>query len=673
MNNNEQPTKRRGITAEDLLRLRSVRDPHYAPDGTRAVFVEKSIDEEKQYRSHLWIWAADGSVRQWTFGRWRDMKPRFSPRGEIIAFLSDRSGRTQLWLLPANGGEARQLTFFKNGVRDYVWSPDGTFLITLTTLGDDETIEDREEPEKAEVKRADLKPRVVERLYYKSDASGFLDGKRAVLTRIDVLSGKSEALTGREEEIGSFAISPNGRTLAFVANRNEDPDTTFTRDIVLLDLESKAETNLTNGCGTFASLAWSPDGTKLAAIGHDLAYLGATLHRLYVFEPERGTKRVLTADWDVHLGDAMVGDTHADAKGPGPIWASDGSGLYVTASERGRVNLYFVSLAGPIVPVIEGNFHLYGLAIHPSEQQAIAAISSPTSVGDLYAVSLADGTKTRLTRANEALENEVVFADAEPFTYRSADGLEIQGWIMKPPELDEGEKAPLVVEIHGGPHAMYGFTFFHELQLLASSGYAVLFTNPRGSHGYGQSFVNAVRGDYGGMDYEDIMAGVDAAISKFDFIDKERLGVTGGSYGGFMTNWIVGHTDRFKAAVTQRSISNWLSFSGVSDIGYFFTKWEVGCDVWEDAERLWHHSPLKYVKHMRTPLLILHSERDYRCPIEQAEQLFVALKQLGRETKLVRFPDANHDLSRTGNPALRLERLRHIVDWFDRYLKGASH
>ncbi|MGG3923938.1 S9 family peptidase, partial [Geobacillus thermodenitrificans] len=269
-----------------------------------------------------------------------------------------------------------------------------------------------------------------------------------------------------------------------------------------------------------------------------------------------------------------------------------------------------------------------------------------------------------------ALENEVTFADAEPFTYQSTDGWDIQGWIMKPPRLGDGEKAPLVVEIHGGPHTMYGFTFFHEFQLLASSGYAVLFTNPRGSHGYGQSFVNAVRGDYGGMDYEDIMAGVDAAIKQFAFIDETRLGVTGGSYGGFMTNWIVGHTNRFRAAVTQRSISNWLSFAGVSDIGYFFTKWEVGCDVWEDAERLWHHSPLKYVKNVRTPLLILHSEHDYRCPIEQAEQLFIALKQLGQETKLVRFPDANHDLSRTGNPALRLERLHQIVGWFDHYLKG---
>ncbi len=242
MNNNEHLTKRRGMTAEDLLRLRSVRDPHYAPDGTRVVFVEKSIDEENQYRSHLSMWTEDGAVRPWTFGRCRDTKPRFSPDGETIAFLSDRSGRVQLWLLPANGGEARQLTFFKNGVRDYVWSPDGTFLIALTTLGDDETIEDREEPEKAEVKRTDLKPRVVERLYYKSDAAGFLDGKRAVLARIDVLSGKIEALTGREEEIGSFAVSPNGRTLAFVANRNEDPDTTFTRDIILLDLEKKTET-----------------------------------------------------------------------------------------------------------------------------------------------------------------------------------------------------------------------------------------------------------------------------------------------------------------------------------------------------------------------------------------------------------------------------------------------
>ncbi|EQB96822.1 hypothetical protein GA8_04295 [Geobacillus sp. A8] len=435
MNNNEHLTKRRGMTAEDLLRLRSVRDPHYAPDGTRVVFVEKSIDEENQYRSHLSMWTEDGAVRPWTFGRCRDTKPRFSPDGETIAFLSDRSGRVQLWLLPANGGEARQLTFFKNGVRDYVWSPDGTFLIALTTLGDDETIEDREEPEKAEVKRTDLKPRVVERLYYKSDAAGFLDGKRAVLARIDVLSGKIEALTGREEEIGSFAVSPNGRTLAFVANRNEDPDTTFTRDIILLDLEKKTETNLTNGCGAFASLAWSPDGMKLAAIGHDLAYLGATLHQLYVFEPERGTKRVLTADWDVHLGDTMVGDMHADAKGPGPIWASDGSGLYVTASERGRVKAYFVSLAGPIVPVVEGDFHLYGFTVHPNGRQAVAAISSPTSVGDLYAVSLADGTKTRLTRANEALEHEVAFAAAEPFTYRSADGLEIQGWIVNYPHL----------------------------------------------------------------------------------------------------------------------------------------------------------------------------------------------------------------------------------------------
>jgi len=668
--NNGQPLKHRGVTVEDLLRLRSVRDPHYAPDGTRGVFVQKSIDEEKQYRSHLYIWAEGGAVRQWTFGRFRDTKPRFSPDNKTIAFLSDRSGRTQLWLLPADGGEARQLTFFKNGVLDYVWTPDGTFLIALTTLGGNETIDDREESKTAEQKPTDAKPRIVERLYYKSDAAGFLEGKRAVLVRIDATSGKAEALTNLEEEIGSFAVSPNGRTLAFVANRNNDLDTMFTRDIILLDLDKKTEMNLTNGCGTFASLAWSPDGMKLAAIGHDLAYLGATIQRLYVFELERQAKQVLTADWDVHLGDAMVGDTHADAKGPGPIWASDGSGLYVTASEHGRVNVYFVPLDGSAVPVLEGDFHLYGFTIHPNGRQAVAAISSPTSIGDLYAVSLADGTKTRLTRANEALENEIALADAEPFTYRSTDGWDIQGWIMKPPGLSEGEKAPLVVEIHGGPHTMYGFTFFHEFQLLASSGYAVLFTNPRGSHGYGQSFVNAVRGDYGGMDYEDIMAGVDAAIRQFNFIDEKRLGVTGGSYGGFMTNWIVGHTNRFKAAVTQRSISNWLSFAGVSDIGYFFTKWEVGCDVWEDAERLWHHSPLKYVRQMQTPLLILHSEQDYRCPIEQAEQLFIALKQLGQETKLVRFPDANHDLSRTGKPALRLERLRQIVGWFDHYLKG---
>lgn len=295
------------------------------------------------------------------------------------------------------------------------------------------------------------------------------------------------------------------------------------------------------------------------------------------------------------------------------------------------------------------------------------AISTPTHPGDLYTLNLETGETQQITNINKKFAETHAFSEAEPLQIVSRDGWELHGWLMKPQGFKEGEKYPMVVEIHGGPHAMYANSYFHEFQTLASNGFAVLFINPRGSHGYGQQFVDAVRGDYGGKDYEDIMDAVDYTIETFDFIDASRLGVTGGSYGGFMTNWIVGHTDRFKAAVTQRSISNWISFYGVSDIGYYFTDWQIKADL-NDIETLWKHSPLAYVNNIQTPLLILHGEKDYRCPIEQAEQLFIALKVQKKETKFVRFPESNHELSRSGKPALRIERLNYINNWFLEYI-----
>ncbi|MFL6559469.1 MAG: alpha/beta hydrolase family protein, partial [Bacillus sp. (in: firmicutes)] len=283
-------------------------------------------------------------------------------------------------------------------------------------------------------------------------------------------------------------------------------------------------------------------------------------------------------------------------------------------------------------------------------------------IGDLYLLSLnGDRPLEKLTTAND-IQN-VVLSKPEPIEYEGANGRKIHGWLMKPVDFEARKKYPLLLEIHGGPHAMYGNTYMNEFQILAAEGYAVLYVNPRGSHGYGQDFVNAVRGDYGGGDYQDLMLAVDYVLAEFDFIDETRLGVTGGSYGGFMTNWIVGHTNRFKAAVTQRSISNWISFYGVSDIGYYFTEWQIDGDF-RDVHKLWKHSPLAYIDNVETPLLILHSEKDYRCPIEQAEQLYISLKRLGKKTKFVRFPEENHELSRSGKPSLRKSRLDYIVEWF---------
>jgi dipeptidyl aminopeptidase/acylaminoacyl peptidase len=274
----------------------------------------------------------------------------------------------------------------------------------------------------------------------------------------------------------------------------------------------------------------------------------------------------------------------------------------------------------------------------------------------------------RLTEANRGLLDQVALSRPERFAYRGADDWTIEGWVFPPAGLEPGRRYPAILTIHGGPHGAYGEAFFHEFQMLASLGYAVILTNPRGSQGYGQAFTSATKHDWGGEDYADIMAGLDAALARFPYMDPDRLGVEGGSYGGYMTNWVIGHTGRFKAAVTMRSISNCLSQWGMSDLAYFKGYWEFPGEPWDSPLFYWERSPLAYVKNITTPLLILHSENDLRCPIGEGEQLFAALKKLGREVVFARFPNESHDLSRNGQPQHRIERLRLISDWFTTHI-----
>ncbi|WP_110114349.1 S9 family peptidase [Bacillus sp. CGMCC 1.16541] len=653
-------SKKRALILDDLNRLKSVYDAKLSPDGSRAIYVLHGMNcETESYYSHLhMIELETGETNQWTYGAQKDYSPRWSPTGRSLAFLSTRSGKPQIYLVSSNGGEARRLTDCQQGASTIEWSPDGRYILFSTKSSEQEIRKDTTE----------LKPLVVENLQYKSDASGFLKDMYSQVMMVEVETGNVTQLTSGPYHHSVGCWLPDQKSIVFTANRSQNPGLSLHSDVFIYEVETSLLTNVTNGRGYFSTVSASPDGTYLALIGNEREYQSATVNKIWLYHLQNQTFTCLTSEWDVEIGDVMVGDVHSWRTNPGVLWTSDSEGFYFLMSDQGNVGVYYGNIHGEMYPSLLEDLHVYSLSIHPEQHKAVIGISKPSHPGDLYMLNLMTGELAQVTNVNQDLVEEVEFVTSEAFYTRAKDGLQLQSWIMKPPHDKESDQYPLILEIHGGPHMMYGNTFMYEFQLLAAKGYAILFSNPRGGRGYGQAFVDAVRGDYGGMDYEDLMVVVDEAIERYPFIDTNRLGVTGGSYGGFMTNWIVGQTNRFKAAVTQRCISNWTSFYGVSDIGYYFTEWEVKADIYEDIDKLWHHSPLRLVSNVETPLLILHSEKDYRCPIEQAEQLFIALKRKEKDVKFVRFPEANHELSRSGPPVLRKHRLNHIIEWFERYM-----
>lgn len=663
---------KRPISTEDFMEIEVFSDPQLSPDGNTYAYVSTTINDKKEYESHLYVQQVEShTTKQWTFGQDKNSNPRFSPDGNTVVFQSNRSGVPQLWLLPLDGGEAKQLTTFKNGAVNPEWSKDGKSIIFTATLDTEEDVNNQEEISKEErqkeTEEKSKKPLIIKNLKYKSDAQGFLDEKKSHIVQFDLETETFTQLTSGDHHYSYQDISPDGSTILFAANLREDSDYELKSDIYTLDTVTKAITRLTDGNGSYYTARFSPSGDKVAYLGHKQEYLNATLTELYIYNVQTKEQTCLSKEWDFQIGDLIVGDTRLGSSDTGPIWSKDENRLFFIGSDLGATNLYEVTLTGELKKVYAVDSHVFGFSYNPIKEVFVVGVSTPTNPCNFYLIDN-QGKDIQLTDANRDFLNEVAIGTPEPVTFKAEDGWDIHGWLLRPYGFEEGKKYPFVLEIHGGPHTMYGQTFFHEMQLLAAKGYVVLYTNPRGSYGYGQEFVNACRGDYGGGDYRDLMSAVDYALETYDFIDKDRLGVTGGSYGGFMTNWIVGHTNRFKAAVTQRSISNWLSFYGVSDIGYFFNKWQHGYDLLEDPKALWEISPLKYADQVETPILILHGEVDYRCPIEQAEQFYVTLKHLKKETEFVRFPGSNHELSRSGKPEMRVERLNHICGWFEKYL-----
>ncbi len=650
----------RPITIDDLLALPVLSDPQMSPDGRRVVFTVTVADRgANAYRTHLWIVPVEGGEpRQLTTPQARDTGPRWSPDGTRIAFISDRGGEKQVWVIRVDGGEAHALTAGKNSPSDLAWAPDGQWLAFVG------------KPDAPSRDESDV--RVISRLRYKQDGEGFWDGRWKQVFVVPASGGEIRQVTQGEHDHLSPAWSPDGTHLAYTANPDPQADLTNVADLWTVPVGGAASPRrLTRGIGPVQAPAWSPDGTRIAYVGHDNACWGATSWRVWVAETDGGEPVCLTRETDRSVGHHLITDMRAHPPAGGLTWSPDGRRLFFMIADGGNTQIASVRLSGGQVRMeTRGDHELIGCSLDRGARTVACIESDPLTPGDVAVaeVGTAPAPVRRLTDLAGPFLRSLVLSQPERFQCESGDGLAVEGWVMRPSSPATGARCPAIVKIHGGPHAAYGNAFFHEFQLLAAQGYGVIYMNPRGSQGYGQAFTAATRHDWGGKDYEDLMRGLDAVLSACPWMDPDRLAVSGGSYGGFMTNWVVGHTRRFRAAVTDRSISNAYSQWGTSDLAYMKGFWEYPGEPWESPEFYLQRSPITYVRQMQTPLLIIHSENDLRCPMEQAEQLFVALKKQGTPTLLVRFPNESHDLSRSGQPKHRVERLRHILAWFQTYL-----
>lgn len=647
------------VKIEDIFKIKSVATPAVVPNSERMTYYVTHLDEEEnKYVTNLYQYSGEG-VLQLTYDQERISNVVHSPDGNLTLFIAKgNNDKPQVFLLREAGGERQQLTDETEGVSNAMFCKYGRKVFYQVT----EPLKKKDDEDKND---DELKqPVVVDSMKYKSDGLpgpfGFVEPGYSEIKVIHIEGREVQTVKSGEENFTLYETLDEG--YVYGTDKSENRDFNFSEKLFIhLNGEDK---EIKRPEGSIISVATNDDNSYLLITAINREYYNATHPHIEIYNMKEDTLLDVTSKLDKPVGNMVVQDIQQSTEGRPAVWIDDKTFAFLL-SEDGSVNLYHGNVDGAVKPLVEGRHNIFGM--DANEDAVYMTISTPVSPSELYKFDFKKEQLEQITEVNKEYVDQTEIIDPEDITFDSFDGTPVSGWFMNRANEKSG-KVPMVVNIHGGPHAFYANTFFHEMQVLAAKGYAVLFVNPRGSHSYSQEFVDAVRGDYGNGDYKDIMAAVDYITDKYDFIDQDNIGVTGGSYGGFMTNWIVGHTNRFKAAVTQRSISNWISFRGVSDIGYYFTDWQIEAGI-DDIEKLWHHSPLKYVDNVETPLLILHSEYDFRCPIEQAEQLYIELKYREKDTQFVRFPDADHNLSRAGAPHLRIARLTHMTDWFNKYLE----
>ncbi len=679
---------KRPIEAEDLFRLRVPADPQLSPDGTRVLFVLRITDAEKnKYWSHLHVVdASGGDARPFTSGEVSDNAPRWSPDGTRIAFLRTKDKQTQLWTMPADGGEARPLTRLDEGdIGAPCWSPDGKRLaFTFRPAHPDFT----QKAARARQESGRSTPaRHLTRLHYREDGCGWKDCRQHINV-CDAANGDVSQLTDGDEDDFDPAWSPDGRRLVFASNRCDDPEARpFEVDLWLVSATPLTPpatrfTRIPTPLGAKGNCAWSPNGKWIAYTGvasaddpwmpvHDRVWVVPAAGR----GPRSAQKaRCLTEGLDRGVGTLAMSDIHAGYGAGQAQWTGDSARLLFLAGDRGDAALYRVSLrGGKPIPVTGRGQVVTGFSA--VNGHAAVVVTTPTQCGDIHLLMVPKGAgpgrrprPARLTDLNAGLHAGVHLARPEEVWFPSADGTPIQAWLLKPPGFAPRRKYPFLLCVHGGPHLQYGNAFFHELQWHAGRGYVVLYPNPRGSANLTEAHMAASRGDWGGKDGEDLFAAAEYARN-LSCVDRRRMGVCGGSYGGYATNWLVGRTNRFRCAITDRSVVNMVSMWGQCDYPSKPDAYWKG-NTWDALETLIAQSPLTRAAHCVTPLLIVHSEGDWRCPIGQAQELFSALKQLRKcPVEFVWYPpETSHGMSRGGPPDLRLDRLRRYAEWFDRSL-----
>ena len=651
------------ISPEDLFNFRWVDHVRLSRDGERVAYQVGWADgEARQNRSRVVVRRLlDAEPVDATGGTQRDHSPEWSPDGRKLAFVSRVGAADQVFVLDFDAGSpARQVTSLPEGAGHPSWSPDGRRIAFMgTVLGDpDGVVDDPRPPEGRDQLRRAPVARIVRRLDYKHDGIGYVDGRHHHVFVVEAGGGDARQLTSGAWDVAGFDWSPDGTRIVVAGNAEPNSDLQRELNLYIVDLEGRRQR--LGGGFELSSPIWSPRGDLIAFIAPNGLDVGLN-ERLWVVPVSGGGPRCLTSNLDLALGDGVITDMRSghDTR---VCWSEEGDRVYFVASGPGVTSVYSVDLDGNSRLEVGGQRRIYDFDLAHGAIAFCAA--DPSTPGELRL--LTGGAEAALSDLNPWLRDRYV-AQPEQHYFTAPDGWKLEGWVLKPADFDPGRLYPAVMEIHGGPHGQYGWAFFHELQVLAGMGYVVFYMNPRGSDGYGELFRRAVVRDWGGKDYVDLMTSLDQLIERTGYIDVSRIGVGGGSYGGYMTNWIVGQTNRFSAAVSMRSISNLVSEYAQHDI-VLWGALELGPPPWPDMDELWRRSPMRYVQNVQTPLLLTAGEMDLRCAMSQSEEMFGALRLLGKTVELVRFPEETHDLSRNGRPDRRVERLRRICAWYERFL-----